>query len=128
MIGGLALVVMGIILILNASKLKILGNKADSGFGKGLFLGGIFFSVISPGFLAWWATIGVSTAIRALLFGVTGLAILTLGHWLADIGWYWSLSYALDKGKKHLSNRSYQNIIRFCSALLILLGLYFLVK
>lgn len=127
-IGGLALITMGVFLIMNAPKMRVLDKKTDSGFGKGLFIGGIFFSIISPGFLVWWATVGVSTAIRALLFGVTGVAVLTLGHWAADVGWYWSISYALDRGKAHLNDRAYQNIIRFFSGILIILGIKFLIN
>ena len=127
-IGGLALVIMGVILLLNASRMKPLGEKTDPEFNKGLFIGGIFFSVISPGFIVWWATIGVSAMIRALLFGVIGVILLTLGHWAADILWYWSVSYAVDKGKRYLSDRSYQNIMRFLSILLVILGFYFLIK
>jgi threonine/homoserine/homoserine lactone efflux protein len=127
-IGGLTLIFMGSILIINAPKMKVVDKKSNSGFSKGLFLGGIFFSVISPGFIVWWATIGVSTVIRSLLLGLTGVVALTLGHWLADVGWYWSLSYALDKGRKHLNDRIYQNIIRFFSAALIVLGIQFLLN
>ena len=105
--------------------MKLLHKKTNNGFNKGLFIGGIFFSAISPGFLVWWATIGVSTLVRAFLFGVAGVAVLTLGHWLADIIWHWSLSYAVDKSKTHLNEKSYQNIIRLLSILLMILGLYF---
>ena len=126
-IGGLALIIMGMILLLNAGKMKLSNIKTDSRFNKGLIMGGIFFSIVSPGFLVWWATIGLSTIIRASLFGIIGVVILTLGHWLADVLWYGFLSYAVDKGKMYLSDRSYQNIMRFFSILLIILGLRFLI-
>ena len=127
-IGGLALIIMGIILLLNAARMKLSDKKTDSGFNRGLVIGGIFFSIISPGFLVWWSTIGVSTVVRALLFGITGVIVLTSGHWLADIFWYWSISYAVDKGKTYLSDRLYQNVMRAFSVLLIVLGLYFLIN
>ncbi len=126
--GGAALALMGALLISYASRMKVMREKTGVTFKKGLFIGGLFFSAISPGFLIWWATIGVSTVIRSLLFGITGVAVLTLGHWIADVGWYWSLSYAVDKGKRHLSDRTYQNIIRVFSFLLIILGVGFLIK
>ncbi|MBL7071541.1 MAG: LysE family transporter [Candidatus Omnitrophica bacterium] len=127
-VGGSALIVMGVILIVKAPKMTFLSKKTDTGFNKGLFIGGIVFSAISPGFLVWWATIGVSTLIRSLVFGVTGVIILTLGHWIADVGWYWSMSYALDKGKTRLNNGMCRNIIRFFSVLLIILGIHFFVN
>ncbi|MFC1624053.1 LysE family translocator [Candidatus Omnitrophota bacterium] len=129
-IGSLALIIMGVMLLLYSGKMRLPDMKTNSGgFNKGLFIGGIFFSVISPGFLVWWATIGISTIIRALLFlGVLGAIILTLGHWLADIAWYGFMSYAIDKGKRYLDDKSYQNVMRFFSILLIVLGVYFLVR
>jgi len=127
-IGGLALITMGVILIVSAPGMTFLSKKADSPFNKGLFLGGIAFSLASPGFIIWWATIGVSTAVRSLLFGVSGLAMLSLGHWLADVGWYWTLSYALDKGKSYISEKMCRNIVRFFSLILIILGIQFLVS
>jgi len=91
-------------------------------WSKLMHAGGVFFSAISPGFLIWWATIGVSTTIRALLSGVVGVLALMLGHWVADLIWHWFLSYAVDKGKVYLNDRWYQNIIRFLSILLAVLG------
>jgi len=125
-VGGLALIIMGVALLLNAGKMRLSNIKTNAGFDKGLVVGGIFFSIVSPGFLVWWATIGFSTIIKASLFGIIGVAILILGHWLADILWYGFLSYAVDKGKMYLTGRSYQNIMRFFSVLLIILGLCFL--
>lgn len=127
-IGGSALIIMGALLFLNARKMKVLNKKTGSEFNKGLFMGGIFFSIISPGFIIWWATIGVTTAIRALLFGTIGLILLTLGHWLADVVWYWSVSYAVDKGKSYLNDRTYQNIIRSLALVLIIIGLNYMIN
>lgn len=125
-VGGVALVIMGIILLVNSGKMKLSDAKADSGFGKGLFIGGMFLTIASPGFIVWWLTIGVSTIVKALLSGVMGVIVLTLGHHLADTLWYGFLSYAVDKGKRYLTDKTYQNIMRFFSILLIGLGGYFI--
>ena len=124
-IGSFSLVIMGILLILNAGRLKLSTLKSDSGFSKSLVMGGFFFSIISPGFLIWWATIGLSTLIKSLLFGATGVIILTAGHWLADVSWYTFLSLTINKGKAYLTDKSYQNLMRFFAVLLILLGIRF---
>ena len=109
-IGGLALVVMGVLLFWNAAKMKLSSIKNYPTSAKGLVLGGVFFSAVSPGFLVWWTSIGISTLARAFLFGTVGVIILMLGHWLADVLWYGFLSYATDKGKAYLSDKLYQNI------------------
>jgi len=125
-IGGLALIAMGVILIANISSLKMANKRPCRGFSKGLFIGGIFFSIASPGFIIWWATIGISTIAKALLSGIIGVIVFVLGHWAADILWYWLISYATDKGKAYLNDNSYQNVVKVFSVLLILLGGWFL--
>jgi len=127
LIGGIALIVMGIIIFLTAGKMSLPIKGVNSGFSKGLIIGGIFFSIISPGFIAWWATIGLSTVMRALLFGFLGVVVLTLGHWLADVLWYLFFSYAIEKSRQYLSNRTYQNIMRLVSIVLVILGIRFLI-
>ena len=125
-IGGSAFIIMGGLLFLKAGQMKISNIKTDSGFNKGLVLGGIFFSIVSPGFLVWWATIGFSTIVKVALLGIINVIALVLGHWLADILWYGFLSYAIEKGRVYLNDRLYQNIIRFLSILLVILGVHFL--
>ncbi len=125
-IGGLALITMGGILFIRVSSLKINDEKHRKGFSKGLFIGGIFFSIASPGFIIWWATIGISTIAKALLSGILGVTVFILGHWMADMLWYWFISYATYKGKEYLSDSLYKKLVRVFSAFLILLGVWFL--
>lgn len=126
-IGGLALMGMGVLLLLSSGKMKLSEIKSNHGFSKGLVLGGVFFSLASPGFFIWWATIGVSSIVRASLLGIAGVGILMVGHWLADVIWHAFLSYAVDKGKMYLSDRVYQNMMRLFAFLLIFLGVNFLI-
>jgi len=125
-VGGVALIAMGAILIANSGRMCLIDKEAGSKFSRGLFAGGFFFSAVSPGFLVWWATIGVSTLTRAFLYGVAGVSALVLGHWLADVLWYWFISYAVDRGKTYLNDGSYRNMVRVFSAALIAIGGYFL--
>ncbi len=127
-IGGAALILMGIILTANISKFRICGKDSRKGFNKGLFAGGMLFSIASPGFIIWWATIGISTIAKALLAGIAGVAVFILGHWMADLSWYWLVSFVTHKGKTYLNDSSYQNLVRVFSVLLILLGVWFLVS
>ena len=125
-IGGLAFIVMGLILFLNSGKMRLSDMKTDLEFSKGLIIGGMFFSIASPGFIVWWATIGFSTLIKASLVGLMGVIFLVLGHWLADVLWYGFLSFAVDKGRVFLNDRKYRNIMRFFSVLLVILGFHYL--
>ena len=125
-IGGLGLIGMGILLLVKSRRMKLTNLKSDSRFNKGLIAGGFFFSMVSPGFFIWWATIGVSTIINALLSGILGVLVLMLGHWFADMIWHSFLSFMVDKGRPYLSDSSYRNILRFFSLTLIILVFVFL--
>ena len=124
--GGAELIGMGVLLLVTAGKMKLADIKNNSHFDKGLVIGGIIFSMVSPGLLVWWATIGLSTIIKASLFGIIGIIILIIGHWFADVVWYGFLSYAVDRGKMYLSDRAYQHCVRGCAVLLIGVGIMFL--
>ena len=130
--GGIALIVMGLLILFKASQMKLsqrkeipLDSKQLTGRAYGAIMGGAFFSIISPGFLIWWATIGASLLLQALLLGWIGVAAFTLGHWSADIGWQGLVSYSVNKGKGVLSDHSFQNIMRALALMLIILGIYF---
>jgi len=128
LVGGIALAAMGMILLINSPRMKLSSGGSGQGFSKGLFLGGVFFSAVSPGFIIWWATIGLSTMVKALLSGMAGVGVLLLGHWLADLSWYSILSYSVHKGRSQMGDKGYRNLARFFSIMLIALGAYFLIK
>lgn len=123
-IGGGALIVMGILLLKGAKNMTLTVNK-EIDFDYGSLTGGAFYSIISPGFLVWWTTIGMSVMLKSLLFGFWGVAMVAAGHWLADIGWHWFVSHFVHKGKFYLKDRQYQGIMRLLAVSLILTGVYF---
>jgi len=124
-IGGVALIGMGIILLRGAARMS-LSVERGMDFDYGSVIGGAFFSIISPGFLIWWTTIGFSVIMKSLLYGVMGLAMVALGHWIADLGWHWFVSFFVHKGKCYLKDRTYQNAIRLLAIGLLATGVYFL--
>jgi len=125
-IGSIALFGMGIILLRSAARMSLSVERGID-FDYGSIIGGAFFSIISPGFLIWWTTIGFSVIMKSLLFGFTGLVMMALGHWLADLGWHWFVSYFVHKGKCYMKDRTYQNAIRLLALGLIATGAYFLI-
>jgi len=125
-IGGIALFGMGIILLRSAARMSLSVERGID-FDYGSLIGGAFFSIISPGFLIWWTTIGFSVIMKSLLYGFMGLAVVALGHWLADLGWHWFVSFFVHKGKCYLKDRTYQNAIRLLALGLMATGAYFLI-
>lgn len=126
-VGGVAMIGMGILLMKGAKDMHLTMNKKVD-FDYGSLAGGAFFSIISPGFLIWWTTIGLSVILQSLLFGLMGFLMVALGHWLADIGWHWFVSDFVHKGKVYLKDRHYHNIIRFLALGLMATGIYFLMR
>ncbi len=123
-IGGVALIGMGIILLRGVSGMSLSVERGID-FDYGSVIGGAFFSIISPGFLIWWTTIGFSVIMKSLLYGFMGLAMVALGHWVADLGWHWFVSFFVHKGKCYLKDRTYQNAIRLLAFGLMATGVYF---
>lgn len=124
-VGGIGLAVMGLILLRGAGQMSLSAER-EVEFDYGSLVGGAFFSIISPGFLIWWTTIGFSVIMKSLLYGFMGLVMVVLGHWLADLGWHWFVSFFVHKGKYYLKDRAYRSIIRLLALGLIIAGAYFL--
>ena len=51
------------------------------------FIAGIFTTALNPFFWLWWVTIGVMLEMKFLDFGVMGLAVFIVVHWLCDLVW-----------------------------------------
>ena len=126
LIGGLALIMMGLYIIFKATHIR-LPRDTKVNFSFGLIAGGIFFTAFNPTFPTWWVTIGASLLSKALLSGIIGVVILTVGHWLADLAWFGSVSFAVCKGKSLLNDRIYRVVLRILGVAVIGLGVYFII-
>jgi threonine/homoserine/homoserine lactone efflux protein len=123
-LGAAAFIVMGVILLKGVSRMT-LQVKDGLEFDYGSMVGGAFFSIISPGFLIWWTTIGFSVVLKSLVFGVAGLVTAAAGHWVADIGWHWFVSVVVNRGRHYLKDGPYHAMVRWLALGLIVTGVYF---
>lgn len=124
-LGGVVLIVMGLHMVFRANQIKLSINK-NSNFTSGLILGGMFFTAFNPTFPTWWVSVGASLLSRALLLGLLGVVMLVIGHWLADLAWFGSVSFAVCKGRSLLNDRRYQAALRILGITLVGLGFYFI--
>lgn len=120
-VGGLGLIVMGGLIVTQVRHLS-LARRADVTFRGGPWLGGACFSLASPGFLIWWATIGASVVLQGLLRGPAGVTMVSLGHALADLGWYWFVAFSVERGKAYCDDRTYRAMMAGIAVWLIVLG------
>ena len=123
-VGGVGLIVMGLLILGKIRRLS-LADHAQVTFRWGPFLGGACFSLASPGFLIWWATIGATVFLQGALAGAAGIAMVAAGHALADLLWGWFVAFSVSHGKRYCSDRTYRLITGTIALCLIGLGIWF---
>jgi threonine/homoserine/homoserine lactone efflux protein len=120
-VGSVGLVIMGVLLLANVRRLS-LARHAEVVFRAGPLVGGAFFSLTSPGFLLWWATIGASVILQGALVGGPGIAMVAVGHAIADLVWCWFVAFSVERGKAYCSDRMYRVIMASIALCLVGMG------
>lgn len=121
-VGGLGLVAMGGLILSKVPRLSLI-DRAEVPFRWGALAGGAFFSLVSPGFLIWWATIGASVFLQGSLQGPAGVTMIGAGHAAADLFWCWFVAFSVEHGKRYCSDRAYRAIMAAIALSLIALGI-----
>ncbi len=122
-LGGLFLTWMGIGMVLEIRRKKAYLNlERQDARRTGPFLAGLTTSLSNPYWSLWWATFGLSLLGRSLEHGWLGGISFYTGHLMADVIWYFFISFLVVSGKRFLSDRVYQWIIVGCGTFLVVLG------
>lgn len=124
-VGGVGLMVMGAVILAKVRTLS-LRPRRDVTFPWGPWVGGACFSLASPGFLVWWATIGSSVFLQGARLGMAGVAMVAAGHALADVAWGWFVAFSVERAHTYCTDRIYRVIMTCIAAWLIVLGAGFL--
>jgi threonine/homoserine/homoserine lactone efflux protein len=98
----------------------------DDAPSRNLVLSGVLLSIANPYWLIWWATIGLGYVLHSMKLGVPGVSAFFTGHILADLAWYWFVSFGIARGSHLLGDRSYRVLIGTCAVFLVLLSAFFL--
>jgi threonine/homoserine/homoserine lactone efflux protein len=99
-----------------------LARSAQVAFRWGPLVGGMFFSMVSPGFLIWWGTIGASVFLQATLLGLAGMVAIAAGHAMADLLWCWFVAFSVERGRPYCTDQAYRAIMALIALSLIALG------
>jgi threonine/homoserine/homoserine lactone efflux protein len=102
-----------------------LTTRQDVGWGP--LVGGLWSSVSNPGWIVWWATIGAQYIVLSLKHGILGLAFFFVGHEMADLIWYSSVSFLVSRGRGRISDRFYHAVLYACSLLVLVFAGIFIV-
>jgi len=129
-IGGIALVVMGIHIIDSNWHKNITVIPSDTPIntrqrGKWI-LSGVLISLSNPYWLIWWIIIGLPVLLWSLKLGAGGVASFFSGHILADLVWYALVSFVIVSGKRIIKDKAYHWLLNICGLFLIGLGAYFI--
>ena len=124
-IGGAALMLMAF------DSIKDLRSKVDIKLKKrsyGLVMGGVIFTAFNPGFPIWWLTAGTRLLMEGYAqMGLSGMLLVLIGHWGADLGWFLFVSFTTSKGSRVLFEKGWYKGVRILLAgLLAVIGIYFL--
>lgn len=79
---------------------------------------GIVLSTMNPYFLIWWATVGATMVMQSATYGIVGLFVFMVCHWLCDLGWSWFLSILSFKGGQFFG-KNFQKVIFAVSGVLL---------
>ena len=123
-VGGGMIVWMGISMF--RARIEVAQGGKDLPYSA--FVAGIFTSGLNPFFLLWWATIGSMLIMRFLDFGIAGLIIFIVVHWLCDLLWLSFVSVTVYKTHSLWGRKFQEWVFIACSLLLIGFGVWFMVS
>lgn len=129
LIGGILLLIFGG-LTLSKSRSSPSSLEEMSSTRYNSILGGILFStVLNPTIALWWMTLGLTFLTGAIkTAGLMGGAFWILGHFSADLGWFSTVSFSVDKGKEIIGGKFYRVLLLACGLILLVFGAYFIVR
>ena len=123
-LGGAMIIWMGIAMF--RARAEVVQKGKDSLYGA--VTAGIFTSGFNPYFLLWWATIGSMLVMKFLGFGIAGLILLVLVHWLCDLVWLSLVSMVFYRTHSLWGLKVQERLFTGCSLLLIGFGGWFLIS
>ncbi len=124
LLGGVMIIWMGIAMF--RARAGVVRKGSDLKYNA--LTAGIITSGLNPYFYLWWATAGSALVMSFLDFGITGLVVFILVHWLCDLAWLSFVSFLVYKTQSLWGEKVQEWIFIGCSLLLIGFGSWFIVS
>lgn len=137
LIGGIALILMSLCIIKEAKAVQswsrgweISNEMRDTKYKyNGSIFGGFLLTAFNPSFIPWWMAIGYPILLTGFEWlALTGIILVTLGHFLSDFAWYSFVSFSFSRGKNFFVGRRYKLTKLVIAIFLVSLGILFFVK
>jgi threonine/homoserine/homoserine lactone efflux protein len=120
-VGGLALLYLGFRMFRSSNNaLGQIGGLPTSSIVTGTVVTGT-----NPAFYIWWVTVGIALIVSAAEFGLVGLILFTLVHWLCDLGWSEFLSIGIFRSRRWWTQKVQKIVFTTCALVLIGFGVWF---
>ena len=138
-IGGIALMLMSLLVIKEVGRLKSRSTTkelneemsmrgAKYAYNSSIF-GGVLFTAFNPSFIPWWVTLGYPLLLQGFEWlALTGIVLVTVGHFLSDLAWYSFISYSFSRGKNLFVGKRYELMMLFLALFVIAFGIFFFIK
>ena len=127
-LGGAVLAWFGLLTVQGASDATLTGDGAVTALGWwALVAAGVGVSLSNPYFTGWWATVGSGQLAALKVQKKSQYFVFMLGHELGDVLWYGFIAVVLGFGRHFLSDAIYRRLVFGCGALVIVMGLVFIV-
>lgn len=131
LLGGVFLAWMGWGLVSGAWRRRLtlvgaMAGKAPTVTRLGLVPAGIALSLGNPYWSLWWVSVGAGFILASQRWGLTGIFVIFLAHWLGDFLWLTGLGLLVGSGRRVLSDNLYRGVLLACGVFLILFSVYFI--
>jgi threonine/homoserine/homoserine lactone efflux protein len=118
LIGGLLLLLMGIGMLRSIKRASAPAERYD----RFPVIAGVLLSAGNPFFLIWWVTVGAALIVRSVQYGLWGLGVFALSHWLCDFLWYYFLSTLSFRGGRFFGKKFQEVVFVVCGIFLLFFG------
>ncbi len=126
LVGGGFLAWMGWSLTISTWRNELtLSGQAAQQARVGLVPTAIFVSLSNPYWWIWWALVTPFYINQALAWGIVGVILLFMIHWLTDFGWLTGLAWLTGSGHALVSPRLYRGVMLVCGVVLLFFGISF---
>jgi threonine/homoserine/homoserine lactone efflux protein len=122
LVGGAMIIWLGIGMF--RARTEVVNRGKDLPYNA--FTAGILTSGLNPFFILWWATVGSMLIMKFTDFGLTGLSLLVVVHWLCDLAWLSLISILIYRTRALWGRKFQQGVFVACGLLLVGFGGWFI--
>jgi len=124
LLGGGMIIWLGISMF--RARVEMVHGSKDLSYNA--FVAGILTSAVNPFFWLWWATIGSMLVMKFFDFGIMGLAVFIVVHWLCDLVWLSFVSNLVYRTHSLWGRKFQEGLFIIGSLLLVGFGIWYTVS